>query len=143
MKKVHLIVARDYLQYGGYKGLNAGVYLIEIHEWSLDLFMRVKSYPYYNKKRKIKYSEQSILNNILLEENESDHYVVVPPDWFNSFYGYFISHFMGGNKASNFRKIKNDLKNNPNRYSKTNKQLRKEVLEYYDKPKEEQIEIQI
>jgi len=140
MKNVHLIIPNDYrcfrnqLSYS----LNSGVFFIEIHEWSLDFLMRVKTYQYHNIKEE-KLWEQSVINNILNEKDELEHYVVVPSNWFNSFYGIFISHLMGPNKIQNKENTIKDIKINPKRYSKTNEELRKEVLEYYEKPKDEQI----
>jgi len=146
MYKTHLIAAFDALQWKGYDGLNAGVLLIRVHEWSLKLLMRVMTYPYYNKEKYIINDDQTSLNNILLEFDESNHYVIVPPSWFNSLYikkGDFFYHAMGGNKKTNLNNFLNYTKDNKEWYSRTNKEMRKEVLDYYNLNKDEQIQISI
>jgi len=150
MNKIHLIAAYDYNGRKDYCcGINAGILLIRVHEWSLNVFMRAISYPYYNKNMYLENHDQTSLNNILIEFNEADHYVVVPPHWMNKrdiTKGEFLYHIMGGGRKYKDRKLYqflNKSKNDEEWYTKTNKELRKEVLEYYDLSKEEQIQINI
>jgi len=146
MSKTHFIIADDYLKGGGYDGFNSGVFLIEIHEWSLDFLMRSITYPYYKPDKKLIYIDQQVLNNVALENEEDDHYVIVPCSWFNGHYSDFICHLIGGHKEqkwNNFNEKLNNVTSHPEIFSKTNEQIRKEVLEYYAKPKDQQVQVGI
>jgi len=149
MNTVHIITAFDSLRFDGYDGINAGVLLIRVHEWSLNLFMRVMTYPYYNKEKPILYADQTSLNNILLEFDESDHYVIVPPEWFNNYYiqkGNFLYHIMGGSGEFKNKLLNLFLKNTKDDeewYEKTNDNMRKEVLNYYNLSKDKRLKIGI
>ncbi|ORX45581.1 hypothetical protein BCR36DRAFT_585606 [Piromyces finnis] len=145
-------------------GFNAGVILMRVHSWTLNILMRAKSYQYYNKDRDLYYVDQSALNNVLVTDHEERHYMIIPKNWFNK-YNFnevqlvqrdlfnknkvslepsdFIYHFAGlgdikDKKANQLRnKVYNILYNDPN-WSKefTNKKLREEVLEYYENNKD-------
>jgi len=147
MNKIHLIAAYDYI--GRKKfccGLNTGVFFVRVHEWSLNLLMRAMSYPYFNIKKELKLPEQISLNNILIENDESEHYIIVPPKWFNIRGGRFISHIMGYDKNKKkyvFENLIKHLKKNQHKYNKTSNIIRTEVLKYYNLPKERQIKIKI
>ncbi|ORX42330.1 hypothetical protein BCR36DRAFT_463805 [Piromyces finnis] len=148
MSKIHLIAAYDYLGRKDYCcGLNAGVLFFRVHEWSLSLLMRAISYPYFHKKELIQFDDQTSLNNVLIETNEEEHYIITPPEWFNSqqaIKGNFLNHIMGGNlnyKNRKLNKFIEDSNNDDEWYAKTNEKMRKEVLEYYHKSKNEQIKI--
>jgi hypothetical protein len=150
MSNIHIISAIDYLGKKQYCcGLNAGIFFIRVHEWSLNLLMRAISYPYFNKEKDIHHSDQTSLNNVLIESNETEHYVIVPQQWFNNRHikkGDFLFHIMGfgsKNKNETFKKFLNETKNDEGWYSKTNEEMRKEVLKYYELPKEQQLSIKI
>ncbi|OUM67734.1 glycosyltransferase family 34 protein [Piromyces sp. E2] len=127
-KNIHFIAAdRD--------GLNAGVFFLRVHSWSLNYLVSVLSYFYYNPDKVLKYPEEAALNNILIENKESKHYVIVPHHWFNTYpdkreKGDFLLHFCyrklsGGDS----KKIRNEIRNDPEYISaKTNKNLRKEEI---------------
>jgi len=139
---VHFIAAnRD--------GLNAGVFFLRVHSWSLDFLTRVLSYFYYHKNQFLKYPEEAALNNILIEDNESHHYIIVPPHWFNAYpdhreNGDFLLHFCNSELTEGDSKhIRTDVRNDPEYISaRTNKSLRKEVLHYY-KHKKQQLKISL
>jgi len=140
--KIHLIIARDPF----YNGVNSGVIFIRVHEWSLNLISRVMSYPYYNKEKILRRPEQDALSNILLEFKESEHYVIVPPEWFNTSLikkGGFLYHIMSKRKNERFFKFLNTSKGDEEWYSRTNEDMRKEVMNYYKLRKEEQLQIGI
>jgi len=150
MNKIHLIAAYDYNGRRDFCcGINAGVLFIRVHEWSLNFFMRVMSYPYFNNEKSLTNHDQTSLNNILIEFNELDHYVVVPQQWFNNLHiekGNFLYHIMSGNndfKNNLLYKFINDSKNDNKWYEKTNKEMRKEILDYYNLNREDQIKINI
>jgi len=144
MSRVHLIISDDP------NGLNAGVFLIRVHPWSLNFLMRATSYSYFHGKHPLLYADQSSINNSLLEHNdESDHYIIVPQSWFNGYMGGyhepgdFLLHLAGRKKkdidAATYR---NNTRNDESWRSKTNKEMRKEVIDYYNLPKSEQHKIE-
>jgi len=150
MNKVHLIAAYDYLGRKNYCcGLNSGVFFIRVHEWSLNLLIRAISYPYFNTEKELYFPEQISLNNILIESNEFEHFRIVPEQWFNIRYiksGSFLLHIMGGpndEKIEYFKRIINNTENEEIWNSKINEEIRKEVLKYYNLPRENQKNIKI
>jgi len=148
MSNVHIIVGVDYL---GRKdiccGINAGVLFLRVHEWTLDILMRSMSYPYFNPKDELQFHDQTALNNALLDFNETEHYIVTPAEWFNTFHiqdnkGNFLFHIMGlSNKKGTLYKFLDESKGDEDYLKKTNEEMRKTVLEYYHKSKEEQIKL--
>eukprot|EP00833_Pecoramyces_ruminatium_P002279 jgi/Orpsp1_1/1176311/evm.model.c7180000057141.1 len=148
MNKIHLIAAYDYRGNPKYCcGLNAGIFFIRVHEWSLNFLMRVISYPYFNIEKKIFQSDQTSMNNVLIESNEYEHFIIVPPHWFNTKKfkeGIFLYHIMGtldGGKEKLYRDFLN--MNKEILKSNTNEEIRKEVLRYYKLPREKQLKIEI
>jgi len=87
------------------------------------------------------------MNNVLIEFNESNHYIIVPEKWFNhQSDSIFTTHIMGMNKnlkQKKFNELLNKLKRNNTFYLKTNREMRTEVLNYYNLPKEKQIKIKL
>jgi len=143
MNNIHLIAANDV------NGFNAGVFLIRVHPWSLNFSMRAMSYSYYNNKlgQGLKYADQSSMNNVLIEGEESDHYVIVPQTWFNSYIGLntkgeFLLHLAGHvKKDEEAKEFREHISQDKEWYKKSSAKMRKEVLEYYDLPKEKQNKI--
>ncbi|ORX80542.1 hypothetical protein BCR32DRAFT_268809 [Anaeromyces robustus] len=137
---IHFIAAADI------NGLNAGAFLIRVNPWSLNFMMRSLSYIYYNRKMRLEFSDQTSMNNVLVTDKEDKHYVIVPQHWFNNYPGEkqngdFIIHFAGlkDKKDGDSKQLRKEIYDNPEWFTaKTNKKLRKEVLEYYKKPKSEQ-----
>ncbi|KAG4089179.1 hypothetical protein H8356DRAFT_1055489 [Neocallimastix lanati (nom. inval.)] len=150
MKKVNLIVAYDYW---GRKdiccGINAGVIIMRVCQWSLDMLMRTITYAYFNPEEELRLPEQIALNNDLIQKNETEHYVVVPPEWFNTrkiVKGSFLYHIMGGpsdEKLKIWHKFLNDTNNGQGWNDLTNEEFRKQVLDYYELPKEKQYQIRL
>jgi len=150
MKKVHLIAAYDYLGNPKYCcGLNTGILFIRVHEWSLNILMRAITYPYYNINSELLLPEQIALNNILIESNETDHYIITPQQWFNNKHiqkGEFLFHIMGGTNEEKIKSLHKFFANNKNGIDwdlKTNEETRNEVLDFYNLPREKQISIKI
>ncbi|ORX65230.1 hypothetical protein BCR32DRAFT_297784 [Anaeromyces robustus] len=145
MPKIHFIAG-----FGERGGFQAGVFFIRVHEWSLNMLMRSISYSYYYPNRYIPFDDQSSMNNVLTDKSvdESDNYIIVPPKWFNNNRykiekGDFLLHVMGdyGRKSQIASEFRNRIKNDNEWYNKTNAQMRQEVLEYYNLPKDKQIHI--
>jgi hypothetical protein len=144
MTDVHFIASDDL------SGLNAGVFLIRVHPWSLNLLMRAMSYSYFNKDKGLRFADQSSINNVLTEsEEDKDHYVIVPQNWFNSYFntmkhGDLLLHLAGVvGKDEEGKLFRNDFSNDKSYQSKTSKEMRKEVLEYYAIPNDKQKKIKI
>ena len=128
-------------------GVNTGVIFIRVHEWSLNFLMRAMTYPYYNIENEIKTSDQTSINNLLIEADELEHYVVLPQRFFNTrIYkeGEFLYHIMGtkgGGKEKLFREFLNVDFHTLN--NKTNAELRKEVVDYFNLPEEKKLHIKV
>jgi len=143
MSNIHLIASDDI------NGLNAGVFLIRVHPWSLNFIMRAMSYSYYVRDKGLKYADQSSMNNVLVGDEELDHYIIVPQNWFNSYIGLnksgdFLLHLAGHvNKDDEAETFRDHIKNDSSWYGKTSKAMRKEVLKYYRLSSEEQHHIKI
>jgi len=101
--------------------------------------MRAVSYQYYNPEVKVSFSDQTSINHLLIDFKEDRHYVIVPQSWFNDYPdlkkpGGFIVHYAGRkNKMEVFEEDREEAYTEDKRWAKakTNKQLRKEVLNYY------------
>jgi len=144
MNKIHFIASDDS------NGLNAGVFLIRVHPWSLNLLMRAMSYSYYNKNKSLKFADQSSINNVLTEtKDDRDHYIIVPQTWFNSYFGVethgdFLLHLAGiVGKDNESKLLREEISSDKTWYSKTSKKMRKEVLKYYALPKRKQHKIKV
>ncbi|ORX76243.1 hypothetical protein BCR32DRAFT_236712 [Anaeromyces robustus] len=139
MDNIHLIASDDF------NGLNAGIFFLRVHPWSLNLLMRVMSYSYYNIQKPLEFEDQTALNNVLVEsKDDEEHYIIVPQDWFNSYLSNkekesFLIHLAGeSNKNWKAYFLRNENINNNGKYYIKNKELRKKVLKYYKLPKEKQ-----
>jgi hypothetical protein len=142
MNKIHFIASDDS------SGLNAGVFLIRVHPWSLNLLMRAMAYSYFNKDKSLRFADQSSINNVLTETNDDkDHYIIVPQTWFNSYFGVekhgdFILHLAGiVGKDNESKLLREEISNDQTWYGRTSKKMRKEVLKYYALPKRKQHKI--
>ena len=138
--QIHYIATRDR------NGLNAGVFLIRVCSWSLNFMMRSVAYNYYNRNITMHFFDQTSMNNVLISDKEDKHYVIVPQQWFNIYInskkpGSFIVHFAGRKDKNNESKmVRKQLYANDDWISAvTNKKLRKEAVEYYNKPRSEQL----
>jgi len=137
---IHLLFSTDH------NGLNAGVFLLRVHSWTLNFLMRAKSYQYYNKEEDLYFVDQAALNNALVTDHEELHYMIVPSQWFNSQQfrhprkkGDLIYHFAGRdtNKNAYSAKFRKQIYSDPTWCrGLTNKQLRETVLEYYENNKD-------
>jgi len=145
MSRVNFIVSDDH------NGLSSGSYFLKVHSWSLNYLMRAISYPYHNINHLIYNYDQSALNNVLLESNdESEHYIVVPQKFFNSYpegertIGSFLVHFSGfSNKDVEASNLRYFVQQDKSWQSKTNMEVRQEVLEYYNLPKSQQHQLKV
>jgi len=142
MNKIHFIASDDS------SGLNAGVFLIRVHPWSLNLLMRAMAYSYFNKDKSLRFADQSSINNVLTETNDDkDHYIIVPQTWFNSYFGVethgdFLLHLAGiVGKDEESKLLREEIIEDETWYGKTSEEMRNEVLKYYSLPKKKQHKI--
>jgi len=142
MNKIHFIASDDS------NGLNAGVFFIRVHPWSLNLLMRAMAYSYNNKGKTLDFADQSSLNNVLTEtKDDDDHYIIVPQTWFNSYFGVethgdFLLHLAGiVGKDEESKLLREEIIEDETWYGKTSEEMRNEVLKYYSLPKKKQHKI--
>jgi len=143
-ENIHLVIADDFL------GLNAGIFLIRVHPWSISFLMRACSYAFYKQDAYLPYVDQTAMYYVLTEQKEDDHYIIVPQNWFNSYYcdddcegkaqkGDFLVHFAGYiDKDMTSEYMKQKIMSDSEWYSRTTKEMRKTVIDYYNLPKEQQ-----
>ncbi|OUM60214.1 glycosyltransferase family 34 protein, partial [Piromyces sp. E2] len=130
---IHFICATDYV------GLNDGIFMIRVNSWSLNFMMRAMAYQYYHKEEDMYFADQAALNSVLVNDQEEEHYMIVPQDWFNRYRnnikpGDFIIHFAGDpHRNEDAKKIRQNMYSKPDWCAgQTNKQLREKVLKYYE-----------
>jgi len=85
-----------------YNGLNAGVFLIRVNQWSLNLLTRVMTHKHFFPEEDYTFEEQSILARLTENDDEfKDQSIYVPKVWFNAYFytlhevkpGLLLSHF--------------------------------------------------
>lgn len=85
-----------------YNGLNAGVFILRVNQWSLNLLTRVMTYKHYHPDEEYVFEEQTILAR--LTENDEQFMkesIYVPKAWLNAYFyslqevkpGLLLSHF--------------------------------------------------
>jgi len=93
---INYIAARDW------NGLNAGVLILRVNTWTVDLLSRVMTYKHYHPEEDYVFEEQTILAR--LTENEKEYKqstLYVPRQWINAYFygmhevkpGMLLSHF--------------------------------------------------
>jgi hypothetical protein len=85
-----------------YNGLNAGVFLLRVNTWSLNLLTRTMTYKHYHPDEEYIFEEQTILARLTEDDDEfKDQSIYVPKAWFNAYFyslhevkpGLLLSHF--------------------------------------------------
>lgn len=93
---INWIAAKDW------NGLNAGVFLLRVCPWSLDLLSRTMTHKHYHPKEDYTFEEQSILARLTEKDPDfKDQSVYVPKSWINAYFysmhevkpGLLLSHF--------------------------------------------------
>lgn len=85
-----------------WNGLNAGVFLLRVNKWSLNLLSRVMTYQHYHPDEDYTFEEQAILAR--LTENDEDfkkESIYVPREWFNAYF-YYLTEVKPGLLLSHF-----------------------------------------
>ncbi|KAF1842752.1 glycosyltransferase family 34 protein [Cucurbitaria berberidis CBS 394.84] len=76
---VNLIINNDGL------GLNAGVFMFRVNEWSISLFNTILAYRYFRPDEELVLAEQTAMEKIINEEKWKDGVARVPWYWFNAY----------------------------------------------------------
>src|SRR6266480_759303 len=83
-------------------GLNAGVFLLRVNQWSLNLLTRTMTYKHYHPGEDYRFDEQTILARLTENDDEfKGGSIYVPKKWFNAYFnirqeveeGLMLSHF--------------------------------------------------
>jgi hypothetical protein len=77
---VHMLLTEDW------NGMNAGVFPIRVHPWSIELLSAAIGYPFTSPGKELYWAEQSALDRLFKEhEYYSRSVVYVPLRWFNAY----------------------------------------------------------
>ena len=85
-----------------FNGLNAGVFILRVNQWSLNLLNRVMTYKHYHPDEEYTFQEQTILARLTENDSEfSGESIYVPKAWINAYFyslheakpGLLLSHF--------------------------------------------------
>lgn len=79
---VNLIVTNDL------GGLNDGVFLVRVCEWSVRLFAAALSFPYYRPEVGLRYESQTAIGFLLEEDKWKNNSLHVPQRWFNPYHNF-------------------------------------------------------
>ena len=77
--KVNLITNNDGI------GLNAGVFLFRVNEWSISLFNTILAFRYFRPDEELILAEQTAMEMIIKEDKWKENVVRVPWYWFNAY----------------------------------------------------------
>lgn len=77
--QIHLLATKDV------NGLNAGVFFLRVHPWSIAFLENVLAYRFFNPGVHLPFSEQSAMSNVLESAEFSPHVVYAPWEWFNTY----------------------------------------------------------
>lgn len=75
----HFLATKDW------NGLNAGVFFIRVHQWSVDFMTEVMAEPLLKPNVEHLYLEQGDMARVLEKANYSDHVVYQPRVWYNTY----------------------------------------------------------
>lgn len=93
---IHWLAGKDH------NGLNAGVFLLRVNTWTLDLLSRVMTYKHYHPSEDYPFEEQTILAKLTEKDEQfKPNSIYVPKGWFNAYFstlhevkpGLLLSHF--------------------------------------------------
>lgn len=99
---VHMLLTKDW------NGMNAGVFMIRVHPWSIQLLSAAIAYPAQNPKVDLLWKEQSALTRLFKENNYFARSVVYCPlRWFNAYMG--MPNVMNPSSSPMFRAQPGDL----------------------------------
>ena len=83
-------------------GLNAGVFLLRVHPWSIALLEEILAWRFYKPTINLDFAEQSVMERLLDHPKFARHVAYVPSHWFNAYTGGEPSDFLN-RKDQNLR----------------------------------------
>ncbi|MCJ1243105.1 hypothetical protein MMC30_000302 [Trapelia coarctata] len=78
-QNIHLLATADP------RGLNTGAFLLRIHPWSISLLTALLAHPTFFPSAQLEYRDQSAMALVLALPPFRNHWVEVPPRWFNAY----------------------------------------------------------
>ncbi|KPM45266.1 hypothetical protein AK830_g1302 [Neonectria ditissima] len=75
----HLLVSNDW------NGLNNGVFLVHVDQWSIELFSDILAFRHFRPDVKLRFTEQSAMEIIIKEDKYKSGVQYVPQHWFNAY----------------------------------------------------------
>jgi len=95
-------------------GLNAGVFLFRVNDWSIELLNTILAFRNYRPEEDLELAEQSAMEKVIEEDDWADAVVRVPWYWFNAYPDErdSVEVFKGGNQPQDlewFRARKGDF----------------------------------
>lgn len=81
MADTHLLTTKDW------NGLNNGVFLLRVSEWSISLFSDILAFPHYRPHVQLTFNDQSAMELLLRADRYNSGVEYVPQHWFNAFPG--------------------------------------------------------
>lgn len=76
---VNLLVTRDF------NGLNNGVFLLRVNEWTIALFAAILAFRHYEPNIELPFTEQSAMEHVIRSEGFKAQTQYVPQHWFNAY----------------------------------------------------------
>lgn len=70
-----------------WNGLNAGVFLVRVNQWAIELFSDILAFRYYNPNITLPFAEQSAIDILMNEPKFQRNAQGVPQTWFNAYPG--------------------------------------------------------
>jgi len=80
-EKFHFLISNDF------NGLNAGVFFIRVHPWSVDFMSALLAYRHYNADVSLYWHDQSAMVKLLEDPVFNRHTLELPWGWFNAYDG--------------------------------------------------------
>lgn len=75
----HLLTTIDF------NGLNNGIFLLRVSDWSINLLTDILAFPHYRPDTKLTFNDQSAMERLLREARYASGVKYVPQHWFNAF----------------------------------------------------------
>lgn len=76
---IHLLATADG------NGVNAGVFFIKVHPWSVGLLNAIVSFPLYRPHIDLEHQDQTAMKELLRDKEFRHNYMFVPQRWFNAY----------------------------------------------------------
>lgn len=78
-KEINLLAAEDH------NGLNAGVFITRVNDWSVEFFSDVLAFRHFEPDVALPFEEQTAMAELMKKDMYKDSVRIVPQNWFNSY----------------------------------------------------------